>query len=72
VANDTPTPTLPRARPRAGEGREGGATYFYRRDIGRIWRIAEALEHGIAEALEHGIAGIKEGIISTEIAPFGA
>jgi hypothetical protein len=64
VANDTPTPTLPRARPRAGEGREGGATYFYRRDIGRIWRIAEALEHGIA--------GIKEGIISTEIAPFGA
>jgi acyl-CoA reductase-like NAD-dependent aldehyde dehydrogenase len=33
------------------------------RDIGRIWRVAEALEYGIV--------GINEGIISTEIAPFG-
>ena len=37
--------------------------YFYSRDIGRIWRVAEALEYGIV--------GINEGIISTEIAPFG-
>jgi succinate-semialdehyde dehydrogenase/glutarate-semialdehyde dehydrogenase len=35
----------------------------YSRDIGRIWRVAEALEYGIV--------GINEGIISTEIAPFG-
>jgi succinate-semialdehyde dehydrogenase/glutarate-semialdehyde dehydrogenase len=41
----------------------GLAAYFYSRDIGRIWRIAEALEYGIV--------GINEGIISTEIAPFG-
>jgi succinate-semialdehyde dehydrogenase / glutarate-semialdehyde dehydrogenase len=41
----------------------GLAAYFYSRDIGRIWRLAEALEYGIA--------GINEGIISTEIAPFG-
>jgi succinate-semialdehyde dehydrogenase/glutarate-semialdehyde dehydrogenase len=37
--------------------------HFYSRDIGRIWRVAEALEYGIV--------GINEGIISTEIAPFG-
>jgi succinate-semialdehyde dehydrogenase/glutarate-semialdehyde dehydrogenase len=41
----------------------GLAAYFYSRDIGRIWRVAEALEYGIV--------GINEGIISTEIAPFG-
>jgi succinate-semialdehyde dehydrogenase/glutarate-semialdehyde dehydrogenase len=41
----------------------GLASYFYARDIGRIWRVAEALEYGIV--------GINEGIISTEIAPFG-
>ena len=41
----------------------GLAACFYSRDIGRIWRIAEALEYGIV--------GINEGIISTEIAPFG-
>jgi succinate-semialdehyde dehydrogenase / glutarate-semialdehyde dehydrogenase len=41
----------------------GLAAYFYSRDIGRIWRIAESLEYGIV--------GINEGIISTEIAPFG-
>jgi len=41
----------------------GLAAYFYSRDIGRIWRIAEQLEYGIV--------GINEGIISTEIAPFG-
>ena len=41
----------------------GLAAYFYSRDIGRIWRVAEGLEYGIV--------GINEGIISTEIAPFG-
>ena len=41
----------------------GLASYFYSRDIGRIFRIAEALEYGIV--------GINEGIISTEVAPFG-
>ncbi|CAO3374329.1 NADP-dependent succinate-semialdehyde dehydrogenase [Azospirillum argentinense] len=41
----------------------GLAAYFYSRDIGRVWRVAEALEYGIV--------GINEGIISTEVAPFG-
>ena len=41
----------------------GLASYFYSRDIGRIWRVMEGLEYGIV--------GINEGIISTEIAPFG-
>jgi succinate-semialdehyde dehydrogenase/glutarate-semialdehyde dehydrogenase len=41
----------------------GLASYFYGRDIGRIWRVAEALEYGIV--------GINTGLISTEIAPFG-
>jgi succinate-semialdehyde dehydrogenase/glutarate-semialdehyde dehydrogenase len=41
----------------------GLASYFYARDVGRIWRVAEALEYGIV--------GINEGIISTEVAPFG-
>jgi succinate-semialdehyde dehydrogenase/glutarate-semialdehyde dehydrogenase len=41
----------------------GLGSYFYSRDIGRIWRVAEALEYGMV--------GINEGIISTEIAPFG-
>ncbi len=41
----------------------GLAAYFYSRDIGRIWRIAEGLESGIV--------GINVGIISNEIAPFG-
>ncbi len=48
MANDTPF---------------GLACYFYGRDIGRVWRVAEALEYGMV--------GINEGIISTEIAPFG-
>ena len=41
----------------------GLAAYFYARDIGRIFRVAEALEYGIV--------GINEGIISTAVAPFG-
>ena len=48
LANDTPF---------------GLASYFYSRDIGRIFRVAEALEYGMV--------GINEGIISTEVAPFG-
>lgn len=41
----------------------GLASYFYSRDIGRIWRVAEALESGIV--------GTNTGLISTEVAPFG-
>jgi succinate-semialdehyde dehydrogenase/glutarate-semialdehyde dehydrogenase len=41
----------------------GLAGYFYSRDLGRVWRVAEALEYGIV--------GINTGIISTEVAPFG-
>lgn len=41
----------------------GLAAYFYSRDIGRIWRIAEALEYGMV--------GINTGLISNEVAPFG-
>lgn len=48
MANDTPY---------------GLAAYFYGRDIGRIWRVAESLEYGMI--------GINDGIISTEVAPFG-
>ncbi len=48
LANDTPF---------------GLASYFYSRDIQRVWRVAEALETGIV--------GINDGIISTEVAPFG-
>ena len=48
MANDTPF---------------GLASYFYARDIGRVWRVAERVEYGIV--------GINTGLISTEIAPFG-
>ena len=48
LANDTPF---------------GLAAYFYARDVGRIFRVSEALEYGIV--------GVNEGVISTEIAPFG-
>ena len=48
LANDTPF---------------GLAAYFYSRDVGRVWRVGEALEYGII--------GINEGLISTEVAPFG-
>ncbi|QGZ66709.1 NAD-dependent succinate-semialdehyde dehydrogenase [Paraburkholderia acidisoli] len=41
----------------------GLAAYFYSRDIGRIWRVAEQLEYGIV--------GINTGLISNEVAPFG-
>ena len=48
MANDTPF---------------GLAAYFYARDIGRVWRVAETLEFGMV--------GVNEGVISTELAPFG-
>jgi succinate-semialdehyde dehydrogenase/glutarate-semialdehyde dehydrogenase len=48
LANDTPF---------------GLAAYFYTRDLGRAWRVADALETGMV--------GVNEGIISTEVAPFG-
>ena len=41
----------------------GLASYFYSRDISRVWRVAEALEYGIV--------GINTGLISSEVAPFG-
>ncbi len=48
MANDTPY---------------GLASYFYSRDVGRVWRVAEALEYGMV--------GMNTGIMSTESAPFG-
>jgi succinate-semialdehyde dehydrogenase/glutarate-semialdehyde dehydrogenase len=41
----------------------GLAAYFYARDIGRVWRVADALESGMV--------GVNTGLISSEIAPFG-
>ena len=41
----------------------GLAAYFYARDIGRVWRVADALESGMV--------GVNTGLISTEVAPFG-
>jgi succinate-semialdehyde dehydrogenase/glutarate-semialdehyde dehydrogenase len=41
----------------------GLAAYFYARDIGRVWRVAERIESGIV--------GVNTGLISTELAPFG-
>ena len=41
----------------------GLASYFYSRDIGRIFRVAEALEYGMV--------GVNTGLISNEMAPFG-
>ena len=41
----------------------GLASYFYARDLGRVWRVAEGLEYGMV--------CINDGILSTETAPFG-
>ena len=41
----------------------GLAAYFFARDLGRVWRVAEAIEAGIV--------GVNTGLISTEVAPFG-
>jgi len=48
---------------RANDTPYGLSAYFYSRDIGRVWRMAEGLEAGMV--------GINEGLISTEVAPFG-
>jgi len=48
IANDTPY---------------GLSAYFYTQDLGRTWRVADALEYGIV--------GINTGFVSTEVAPFG-
>jgi succinate-semialdehyde dehydrogenase / glutarate-semialdehyde dehydrogenase len=48
LANDTPY---------------GLAAYCYGRDIGRVWRLAEALEYGMV--------GVNTGLMSNEVAPFG-
>ena len=47
----------------ANDTEYGLAAYFYTRDIGRVWRVSEALEYGMV--------GVNTGIISTEVAPFG-
>jgi len=41
----------------------GLASYFYARDIGRVWRVAEQIETGMV--------GVNTGLISNEVAPFG-
>jgi succinate-semialdehyde dehydrogenase/glutarate-semialdehyde dehydrogenase len=41
----------------------GLASYFFARDIGRIWRVSEGLEYGMV--------GVNTGLVSTEVAPFG-
>jgi succinate-semialdehyde dehydrogenase/glutarate-semialdehyde dehydrogenase len=41
----------------------GLAAYFFGRDIGRVWRVAEALEYGMV--------GVNTGLITSEVAPFG-
>ena len=41
----------------------GLASYFYARDLSRVWRVAEALEYGMV--------GVNTGLISTAVAPFG-
>lgn len=47
----------------ANDTQFGLAAYFYARDLGRVWRVAEALEFGIV--------GVNEGVVSNELAPFG-
>lgn len=47
----------------ANDSEFGLASYFYARDLGRVWRVGEALEAGMV--------GINTGLISTELAPFG-
>jgi succinate-semialdehyde dehydrogenase/glutarate-semialdehyde dehydrogenase len=48
---------------KANDTEFGLASYFYTQDIARLWRVADALECGIV--------GVNEGIVSTELAPFG-
>ena len=48
---------------KANDTEFGLASYYFTRDIGRIWRMSEGLEYGIV--------GINTGLISSEVAPFG-
>jgi succinate-semialdehyde dehydrogenase/glutarate-semialdehyde dehydrogenase len=63
VAGMTRFATEDEAVRKANDTPYGLSSYFYSRDIGRIWRVAEALEYGIL--------GINTGVVSTEVAPFG-
>src|SRR4051794_36821692 len=47
----------------ANDTEYGLASYFYTRDLGRAFRVSEALEYGLV--------GVNEGLITTEVAPFG-
>ncbi len=47
----------------ANDTEYGLACYFYTKDLGRVWRVMEGLEYGLV--------GVNEGLISTEVAPFG-
>jgi succinate-semialdehyde dehydrogenase/glutarate-semialdehyde dehydrogenase len=47
----------------ANDTEYGLAAYFYARDLGRVFRVAEALEYGMV--------AVNDGILSTEVAPFG-
>lgn len=47
----------------ANDTNVGLASYFYSRDMARIWHVAESLEYGMV--------GINTGLVSTEVAPFG-
>ncbi len=47
----------------ANDTNYGLASYFYARDVGKVWRVAEALEYGMV--------AVNAGILSTEVAPFG-
>ena len=47
----------------ANDTSAGLAAYFYTKDLGRSFRVTEALEYGMV--------GVNEGILSTEVAPFG-
>jgi len=47
----------------ANRSEYGLASYFYSRDLGRVWRVAEGLEYGMV--------GVNTGLITTEVAPFG-
>ena len=63
VAGITRFATEEEAVGKANDTPYGLSAYFYSRDMGRIWRVSEALEYGIL--------GINTGVVSTEVAPFG-
>ena len=55
--------TSPKISSRANATEFGLASYFYARDLGRVFRVAEELEYGMV--------CVNDGILSTEVAPFG-